>query len=341
MSIPPSMPGAIALNDPPMMGPPPGMEMPGESPSMDQAADLLRKATAISTPEIEPAPVVTTELPGGWISPAGVLVKTAEVKELNGFAEERLSRLDMGKNVASYVTELLLLGVVRIGDEVPTRDLLKNLLIGDRDALVLAIRQATYGNDVEFKLDCTACGEESDIRVEIDKDVEVTFMEDPLVRVFDVELRNGAAKVTLLTGVAQEAFSENIGKRHKPKSTQRCLPRAWLRLTEYLSVEKTTLCERYPQPTDQPLPNLLPTTSQVRSSKRFRFPALRVARSIRSRWVSQTCFVSRETTLYSNYAALLIHYPNWKPADVKEMSPRERRYWQALAEWVFEKRASG
>ena len=213
MSIPPSMPGAIALNDPPMMGPPPGMEMPGESPSMDQAADLLRKATAISTPEIEPAPVVTTELPGGWISPAGVLVKTAEVKELNGFAEERLSRLDMGKNVASYVTELLLLGVVRIGDEVPTRDLLKNLLIGDRDALVLAIRQATYGNDVEFKLDCTACGEESDIRVEIDKDVEVTFMEDPLVRVFDVELRNGAAKVTLLTGVAQEAFSENIGKK--------------------------------------------------------------------------------------------------------------------------------
>lgn len=213
MSVPPSMPGAIALNDPPMMGPPPGMPGPGEPPSMDQAADLLRKATASSSPVIDPSPVTTVELPGGWISPAGVLVKTAEVKELNGFAEERLSRLDMNKNVASYVTELLLLGVVHIGDETPTRDLMKNLLIGDRDFLVLAIRQATYGNDVEFKLNCTACGEESDIRVEIDKDVEVVSMEDPLTRVFDVELRNGAAKVTLLTGVAQEAFSENIGKK--------------------------------------------------------------------------------------------------------------------------------
>jgi hypothetical protein len=38
-------------------------------------------------------------------------------------------------------------------------------------------------------------------------------MEDPLKREYEVELRNGVAKVKLLDGIAQEKYSTNLGKR--------------------------------------------------------------------------------------------------------------------------------
>jgi hypothetical protein len=205
-----TLPAAVDLNTPFMTEPPSEMSPP----SMDQATALLGKALETEVPLIEEVTVSTVELPAGYISSDGVLHQTAEVRELNGYAEEKLSRLSAENNTASYVTELLLAGVVRIGDENTTREMLKSLLIGDRDALVIAIRQVTYGNNLEFKLTCTSCKEASDVVIELDKDIEVRPLEDPMQRVFTVELRNGrTAKVGLLNGVAQEAFTKNFDKK--------------------------------------------------------------------------------------------------------------------------------
>ena len=64
----------------------------------------------------------------------------------------------------------------------------------------------------------------------------------------------------------------------------------------------------------------------------------RVVPSIPSRWVCHPCFVSEESELYSEYAALLLRYNHWRPEDVKKMSPRERRYWMKLSNWVEERK---
>ena len=201
-----------ALNDPPMipgqgglppMPPPTGMPTEG-----DVSAALA--SVASEPPTMPESPQTVIELPGGWMSPSGVLVKKATVRELNGYDEERLSRIDLTKNFATFVTELVTMGTEDLGGEKPTKEIVKDLLVGDRDALVIGIRQATYGNEVEFKIHCETCGNDSAVGVELDKDVETVFLDDPTQREYTVPLRNGEAKVCILNGRTQEAFAENL-----------------------------------------------------------------------------------------------------------------------------------
>jgi len=215
----PHVPGR-ALNDPPMIPgagglpplPPGAPGMPGGPPTTDQVAQAIG-SVASEAPKMDPVPETVIELPAGWMSPSGVLVQKATVRELNGYDEEKLSRIDMGKNFALFVTELVTMGTSDLGGEPPTKDIIRDLLIGDRDALIIGIRQATYGNEVEFKIHCEACGKDSAVGVELDSDIPTVVMDDPTVREFDVTLRHGHAKVALLNGRTQEAFAENLLKK--------------------------------------------------------------------------------------------------------------------------------
>lgn len=186
---------------------------PGAPVTTEQVSAAIERAGASDPPVMEDPTTHTVDLPAGYLDSSNQLYTTAVVRELTGYDEERLAKFNMQQNVAKYVTELVLLGVEEIGGQKPTKEVIRHLLIGDRDQLVLGIRRATYGDDVEFELNCSECDSKSAVNIELDKDVPVVNIEDPMVRVFDVELRNGAAKVALLTGVAQEAFSEGIGKK--------------------------------------------------------------------------------------------------------------------------------
>lgn len=219
------------LNTPPRLPGQPGMPpLPGPSggpPTTTQVSAALASASSPGLPpELDDNHFSEVDLPAGWISPTGLLIKKAQVRELTGYDEERLARLDMQKNVASYVTELLVLGVERLGDDKPSKEVLQSLLIGDRDALVLGIRRATYGDDVEFKLNCSVCGKESAVTIELDKDIPVTELEDPLNRIFIVPLKHGEAKVQLLNGLAQERFSEDMGKKTQAETNTIMLSRS-------------------------------------------------------------------------------------------------------------------
>lgn len=206
----------VELNDPPML---PGMPsfpgrpgMPGMPP-----VELVGALSTNEPPVMETRSSGTVDLPAGYLTHAGQLIRTAQVRELDGHDEERLARLDITENVAVWVTELLSLAVEDIGGEKPTKEVIKSLLIGDRDALMLGIRQVTYGNNIDYKLHCDKCGNDSIATVHIDEDISVKMMEDPLVREYEVPLRKGYAKVTLLDGAAQEAFSKNFEKRTGPE----------------------------------------------------------------------------------------------------------------------------
>lgn len=205
------------LNDPPMMPSsqsalgaffPSSSTPPSDFGAMQAAEAAFKRVAQMEVPVIESSSETTVELPAGWLAPNGMLVKTARVRELNGFDEEKLARLNATKNPGVFVTELLLVGVEELGGDKPTRQQLQSLLIGDRDALLLGVRRATYGSDVEFTLDCEGCNEKSTVTVDITTDVEVVKLDDPLLRVFSVDLRHGSARVQLMNGVVQESVGD-------------------------------------------------------------------------------------------------------------------------------------
>ena len=138
----------------------------------------------------------------------GTVRYDVEVQELNGDHEERLVKVRNSGDMARYVHTLLASGVVTIGGEKATDDLLDDLLVGDREYLVLAIRKATYGPEIEMgPTVCDDCGEVFDMVV-MAKDIEVRPLSSD--RKFEVPLRKGGrATVRLPNGADQEAYLED------------------------------------------------------------------------------------------------------------------------------------
>lgn len=165
-----------------------------------------------SAPVIEEAPDDLVRLPGGIVK-AGKTYRDAIVRELDGEDEEALSKALRSGSIFHFMDTLIERGTVAVGDLPATPDLLKSLLIGDRDELALAIRKATYGEamDIEQWI-CPACGKQSDISFTLTPDViERTVLGDPAKDAyFDVKLRKGAkARVRLPNGADQAALFED------------------------------------------------------------------------------------------------------------------------------------
>ncbi|MFK0015754.1 hypothetical protein [Streptomyces sp. NPDC091027] len=129
----------------------------GDTQGATAAVQSLLADSAGEPPAIpRPADCLVT-LPAGLVRD-DVLLTEAEVRELTGTDEEALARVRA--NPLRMLETLLELGTVRIGDVPATSDVLPHLLLGDRDALVLAIRRATFGDEMEFsEITCTHCGD--------------------------------------------------------------------------------------------------------------------------------------------------------------------------------------
>jgi hypothetical protein len=100
------------------------------------------------------------ELPGGYWDPNGQLHRAFELAALNGRDEEHLAAA--GAPPATLVTELLSRRVRRIGDISPVPpEVARQLLVADRNYLLLRLRQATFGDRVRANLFCPwpDCGE--------------------------------------------------------------------------------------------------------------------------------------------------------------------------------------
>ena len=214
-----NQPGSVALNTPPMLPPTNSGQLPSSIADMQRMAEQGNKAISESQfPEMEDSPSLEVSLPGGAITPSGELITTARVREMNGFDEEALARLSINTNVAVYVTELLSRCVEDLGGQKPTKEDMRYLLIGDRDALAIGISKATYGPKVDkLQLTCQKCGEKSDLVIDLDEDVKTIPLKDPKQRTFQVPLKRGSAEIELLLGKDQEEFSKDIGKKTIPE----------------------------------------------------------------------------------------------------------------------------
>lgn len=156
-------------------------------------------------PDIPEQPDTFLTLPAGLELPDGGIVRDVEIRELTGEHEERIARVRQGGDFAKFFQTLLECGVEKIGTQEATPDLLKNLLVGDREFLMLGIREATYGPEVDYygEVHCTNCGENFPLKVDI-REVPIRPL-DAEGREFKVTLRKGSvAEVRLPNGADSE-----------------------------------------------------------------------------------------------------------------------------------------
>lgn len=194
-----------------------------------KAAEVIASA---ATPVPEPPDPVDTivPLPGGLVR-GDAVIKEVEVRELTGVDEEKISKAARTANAFRLIDTLMECGIVRIGseDELNTKRLRGELLLGDRDQVLLGIRKATYGSEVKIPgWTCPNCQVESDLTFNLDEDIAVRKMDDVRTQAeFSVDLRKGKkAKVRLVNGNDQlDVFSEDglTPAERDTKLLQRCV----------------------------------------------------------------------------------------------------------------------
>jgi hypothetical protein len=101
-------------------------------------------------------------LPGGLALDDGPPLTTAVLRPIDGFAEEWLAHASEAPS-AVKVTRLLSACLVSLDDQAVTTELVRRLLVGDRDYLMLQLRRLTFGDEVMAVLTCPECGEPMDV----------------------------------------------------------------------------------------------------------------------------------------------------------------------------------
>jgi hypothetical protein len=97
---------------------------------------------------------MTGVLPGGYWDPAGVLHRDFELGVLTGREEELLAQARRSES-ASLVTMVLSRCVRRLGGISPLpEDVTRQLLVADRQYLMLKLRQSTFGDVVRASVFC-------------------------------------------------------------------------------------------------------------------------------------------------------------------------------------------
>lgn len=124
-------------------------------------------------PLIPDAPECNVVLPRG-VTYQGARQREAEVRELTGVDEEALAKIKRPEDTFDAVVTR---GTVRIGplmlEQVTLAErqhYLRNLLIGEREMLFVAIAQVTYGDERTYPVTCPACQRDQDLHVKLSED---------------------------------------------------------------------------------------------------------------------------------------------------------------------------
>lgn len=161
---------------------------------------------------VEPAVVIPpsdnlVHLPAGLIGPDGEVIRTAEVRELNGRDEEAIAR---ASGWFRTLGTILSRAVVSVGDMKVDDALLDKMIIGDRDALLLGIYKATFGPIAVLPSFCDGCDAVKEVEVDVDRDINVKVLVDPVEdRLFTIKTRAHEYVLTLPTGIVQRELGAN------------------------------------------------------------------------------------------------------------------------------------
>jgi hypothetical protein len=135
------------------------------------APDMVTNVGAAAGPEERPDEGLFV-LPGGYLDERGELHREVRLAPLTGHDEESLAHAAPGTSAAAAVTALLARCVARVGsiERVDTA-LVRDLLVCDRDYLVLRLRSLAFGPRIDAVLDCSnpECVERMDVRFSLDE----------------------------------------------------------------------------------------------------------------------------------------------------------------------------
>jgi len=188
-----------------------------------QTANLSASAFAGVAPELplmRPAerPLFTEvfTLPDGYVDDEGVIHREVELAPVTGFEEELLDSVGPAGRSAQVVTALLARCLRRVGKLAPvTTSLVRDLLINDREFLMLKLRGLTLGKSLRAMVVCNdpKCAQSMDITLNLDNLMPAAKHVDR--RLFKFEVNEAeelfAFEFRLPTGADQEACIDFFG----------------------------------------------------------------------------------------------------------------------------------
>lgn len=148
------------------------------------------------------------ELPGGFIDAGGTIHRVVLLKEMTGVEEDILSGSGPVSVRMSTILENCTLRIGTIEDREQVKNALLSLPVGDRLALVIALRELSLGPDFEMRVKCPAvdCRKEQSYTAKL-ADIKPKEMDEPERRSFSDELPSGKKIVwEVLTGRDEEQF---------------------------------------------------------------------------------------------------------------------------------------
>jgi len=99
----------------------------------------------------------------------GVHQHRAELRPLTGGDEIAWLEMPAAWPRVQRMTALLSRGITRLGDQAPpSMGAVATLTVGDREALLLALRGLTFGNRMDCVLQCPSCAERLDLELHVD-----------------------------------------------------------------------------------------------------------------------------------------------------------------------------
>ncbi|MFI5910943.1 hypothetical protein [Dactylosporangium sp. NPDC051541] len=274
-------------------------------------------------------------LPGGYWDATGRLHREFELAVLTG-REEELLATTRGRS-AALVTEVLSRCVSRLGDISPVPPAVaQRLLVADRQYLLLALRQASFGDRVQANLICPwpDCGERVSVDFSI-VDVPVYPAENP-APVHTMTLAQGQeVSFRLPTGADQEELSEGLAD-NEAQTLTRLLTRCVQRIGPTGPPSERQMAE-------------LPAADRLAIEERMRQVAPRVEQTIEAKCaecgrtfvapfdIHRLFFGELRTDanlLYQEVHYLAYHY-HWSERDIMDMNrDRRRTYIELLADAI-------
>lgn len=166
------------------------------------------------------------ELPGGLINRAGYVCRQVHLRELTGADEEALFALQLSGS--ARVTQFLARVIEKMEEwNAPvTEVMVADMHLGDRDYLLLRLRQHTLGDDVHQVMRCPACSARVDVDFKI-SELPVRRLPDrntPWRVVFDDDT---TLTLRLPTGADQQVV-ENLALTNPAEANTRLFARLTL-----------------------------------------------------------------------------------------------------------------
>jgi hypothetical protein len=137
-------------------------------------------------PSEAPATGVVVQLPAGTIKD-GKVYREAEIVPMTGLTRKAIAREDVRASPHKITSVMILQCLKRVGSVTSiSNKVLDEMLVGDREFLMMEIRRISMGNDINVTVACEKCNNKIDVKFSIDE-LEIVKLKDE-----DYEIKEGA-----------------------------------------------------------------------------------------------------------------------------------------------------